>query len=350
MTDAAARMSAAHLPRIAYVALGGTIASIPTKPGEPAQPGLSAADIAGAIPGLDAVARFEGEDLMRVSSARITLAEILQLRDRAEELIDGGAAGVVVSQGTDSMEETAYALDALWSRPEPVVFTGAMRNPSLLSPDGQANFMSALRTAVSPAARDQGVLVVLNDEVHSARFVRKMHTSSLATFQSPGLGALGWIVEDRVELPLRISRVPALNVVATAEIPPVALVTATVGDDGRVLSALPGLGYRGVVLAGMGGGHVALEWIEPLRELATQMPVILASRAGSGEVLSKTYGYAGGEVGLLAAGLIRAGGLDERKARIRLTLGLMAGLTGEEIFAETGTSSGPVTGPASVAQ
>ncbi|MDE9366623.1 asparaginase [Luteipulveratus sp. YIM 133132] len=333
------------LPQVAYFALGGTIASVPPAPGEPAQPGLSAAQIAGSIGGLDRVAQIDGVDLMKVSSARLTLEHVLQLRDAATAAVDDGATGVVVSQGTDSLEETAYALDVVWDRAEPVVLTGAMRNPSLLSPDGAANLMAAVRTAASPQARDQGALVVLNDEVHAARYVRKTHTSSVATFQSPAVGRLGWVVEDRVEVALRVPRTPPLTVPADVTIPPVALVTMALGDDGRLLSGLPDLGYEGVVLAAMGGGHVAVEWVEPLRALAARMPVVLASRSGAGEVLSATYGYPGSEVALLRAGLLRAGGLDPLKARIRLQLALAAGVPVTEAFATTGTSSGPVTTP-----
>ncbi|AKU15200.1 asparaginase [Luteipulveratus mongoliensis] len=331
-------------PQVAYFALGGTIASVPPAPGEPAQPGLSAAQIAAGIPGLEDIAVVKAEDLMKVSSARLSLSHVLQLRDAALAAVEAGATGVVVSQGTDSLEETSYALDVLWDRPEPVVFTGAMRNPSLLSPDGAANLMAAVRTAADEQARDQGVLVVLNDEVHAARYVSKTHTSNVATFQSPAAGRIGWLIEDRVHFALRVERVPALKVASDADIPPVALVTMTLGDDGRILRALPVLAYQGVVLAAMGGGHVALEWVDPLRGLADKVPVVLASRTGAGEILSKTYGYPGSEVALLGAGLIRAGALDPLKARVRLSLALAAGVPAAEAFGATGTTTGPVTG------
>lgn len=189
------RMAGGHRPVVGYLALGGTIASVPPEPGQPAQPGLSAADIAGAVTGLDAVADVRGEDLMRVGSSRLTLPDVLRVRDRALELLAAGAEGIVVSQGTDTLEETAYALDSVWARPEPVVLTGAMRNPSLPGPDGAANLMAAVLVAAAPSARDLGVLVCLNDEVHAARFVRKTHTSSVASFRSPVLGPIGWVVE-----------------------------------------------------------------------------------------------------------------------------------------------------------
>lgn len=323
---------AASLPRVGYLALGGTIASVPARPGEPAQPGLSAADIAQAVSGLDGVAHVVGEDLARVGSVMITVPDLLRVRDRAAELVDGGAVGVVVSQGTDSIEETSYALDLLWDRPEPLVVTGAMRHPSLLGAEGPANLMAAVRVAAAASARDLGVLVCLSDEVHAARFVRKTHTTKVSTFASPGLGPLGWLSEDRVVIPLRLQRSRALAVPSDGDVPAVALVTQSLGDDGRLLHAVADGGFAGLVVAGMGGGHVRAEWVEPLRRLAQHIPVVLTSRAGSGEVLEHTYGYPGAEVELLAAGLLRAGHLDPPKARVRLVLGLMAGLDPASLF------------------
>lgn len=311
-------------PRVGYLALGGTIASIPDEPGAPSRPGLGAAQIAAAVPGLTDVADVAGEDLLQVSSARVTMPDLLRVASRARELVDGGADGVVVSQGTDSLEESAFLLDLVWDRPEPLVLTGAMRGASVVGADGPANLLASVRTAVSPQARDLGVLVVLGDELHAARSVRKAHTSSPAAFAS-WPGPVGWVVEDRVRVAQRPHRRPALRLPdAVEEVPPVALVTATLGDDGRLLGALPDLGYRGAVIAAFGGGHVHTSWLDPLRALVGRMPVVLASRTGAGEVLSRTYGYSGGEVELLEMGLVRAGALAPLQARLLLQASLLA--------------------------
>lgn len=318
-------LTAATLPLVGYVALGGTIASVAAPGRAGTAPGLSSAQLLEAVPELDTVARFETADTVRVGSCELTLAHILAVRDTAVELLDRGARGVLISQGTDSLEETAFALDVVWDRPEPVVFTAAMRTPAMPGADGPANLLGAARCAVSDQARDLGVLVCLNGEIHAARWVRKTHTSSVATFRSDPLGPLGWLVEDRLRIPLRHRRLPAVPLSAAAPVPPVALVTSVLGDDGRMLTGLAALGYRGLVVAGMGGGHVPAGWVAPLTELAQQMPVVLASRTGAGEGLRCTYSGPGSEIDLLAAGLLPAGALHPFKARLLLTIGLAAG-------------------------
>lgn len=312
-------------PLVEYVALGGTIASVPDDAGRGARPGLSSADLLASVPGIGEVARIRTRDRAKVGSSRLTISDVLQLRDAALAAVERGACGVVVSQGTDSLEETAFALDVVWSRPEPVVFTAAMRHPSLPGADGPANLLGAVRCAVTEQARGLGVLVCLNDEVHAARFVRKTHTSNLASFASSPVGPLGWIVEDRVRIPLRPNRFPALPVATDAPVPPVALLTSVLDDDGRLLPGLSDLGYRGLVVAAMGGGHLPPTWLPALRELVSEIPVVLASRTGSGEGLRHTYASAGSEPELLAAGLLPAGALHPFKARILLTMGLAAG-------------------------
>lgn len=312
-------------PLVGYLALGGTIASVPEAGRSGAAPGLSSAQLSGTVPGLDAIARLRTADIARVGSSDLTVRNVLTIRDAAADLVDRGAVGIVVSQGTDTLEESAYALDLLWERPEPVVFTAAMRTPVAPGADGPANLLGAVRTAIAGDARDLGVLVCLNDELHAARWVRKTHTSNVATFRSDPLGPVGWLVEDRVRIPVRHRRFPALDLPADADVPAVALVTAALGDDGRLLPELPRLGYQGLVVAAMGGGHLPASWLPALRELVGTFPVVLAARVGAGEGLRGTYARPGSEIDLLAMGLIPAGALHPYKARMLLTLALAAG-------------------------
>lgn len=330
-------------PAVVYVALGGTIASVPDPDGSGAAPGMTSADLVSTVPGLAALADVQTRDGAGVGSSELTIADLLALRDTAVDAVEQGAIAVLVSQGTDTLEETAFALDLLWDRDEPVVFTAAMRNPSLPGADGPANLLAAVRCALSPAVRGLGVLVCVNDEVHAARFVRKTHTTNVATFQSSPLGPIGWVIEDRVRIPLRLNRFPPLLVSTGTDVPPVALLTAVLGDDGRMLAGLADLGYRGLVLSAMGGGHVPHSWVSALRKLAGLMPVVLGSRAGAGETLRHTYSRAGSEMSLLAAGLISAGGLHPVKARILLTLALAAGYDDNRLralFESCGTLTG----------
>jgi L-asparaginase len=251
-------------------------------------------------------------------SANISLADLVDIADAIREAFSTGVDGVVVTQGTDNIEETSMAIDLLVSDERPVVVTGAMRNPSMAGADGSANIRAAVSVATSAHARGLGTLVVMNDEIHSARFVRKTHLSSLSAFTSPQCGPLGVVVEGRVHFYTRVEALLAMHPVA--EIAPVALLRCALGDDGRLLSALPELGYRGLVLEGFGGGHVPEVMVERLVQLVAVMPVVLASRAGAGVVLEATYGFAGSEVDLLTRGLWSAGALDGLKARVALAL------------------------------
>lgn len=174
-------------------------------------------------------------------------------------------------------------------------------------------------------------MVVLNDEIHAARFVRKAHTSNPATFRSYPAGPLGWISEGAVRIVLQPNGRHKLVLPEDAPDSPVALYHVALGDDGRLLPEIGRKGYVGLVVEAMGGGHVPSVMAGVLEDLASKMPVVLASRTGGGEVLHSTYSFVGSEMDLLERGLICAGALDGRKARLLLTLLLMSGATKEEI-------------------
>jgi L-asparaginase len=238
----------------------------------------------------------------------------------------------VVTQGTDTLEETAFLVDQVWPHPQPFVLTGAMRNPTLAGPDGPANLLAAARVACSPAARDLGALVVFKEEIHAARWVRKTHSTSTATFASPNAGPIGHVVEDRVRIltrPARLDGVQGRAEPAALEATRVALYTVTLDDDGLLLQGLADT-HQGLVVAGFGVGHVPSALAPVLGELAARMPVVLTSRTGGGSVLRNTYRSVGSESDLLQRGLIDGGFLDPYKARVLLRL-LLA--TDEDITA-----------------
>ena len=197
--------------------------------------------------------------------------------------------------------------------------TGAMRNPTLAGPDGPANLLAAVRVAASREAAGLGALVVFNDEIHAARFVRKTHTSSPATFHSPSAGPLAWIAEGRPRFTFRLPAHEGTPSSTGGEVPAVALLKVTLGDDSRLIEQIETLGYVGLVVEGFGGGRVPARVAPALGDLATRIPVVLASRTGSGEALHETYGFAGSEWDLLSRGLISADVLDGLKARILLS-------------------------------
>jgi L-asparaginase len=339
--DAQERSYMDALPKVAFIPYGGTIASV-VKEGVGASPTLDVGEMAKGLPGVRETATVMPRPSRHLASSQMTLVDLLDIARTAQDAIRDGCSGVVVSQGTDTIEEIAFGLDLLCHCDEPIVVTGAMRNASLPSPDGPANVIAAVRVAASPAARGIGAVVVVNDEVHAARFVRKTHTANPATFQSMATGPLGWVAEQDVRIVLRPSRRFHVRLPADAVPPPVCLLKMSLGDDGRLLPLLAAAGYAGAVIEGFGGGHVTAQVAAPgvLEALVESMPVVLASRTGSGEVLRRTYGgFPGSETDLIGRGVIFAGSLDGPKARLLLTLLLARGADREEIraaFSEIG--------------
>ena len=304
--------------RVVVFGLGGTIAMTSTSGGG-VVPALSADQLVTAVPGLaESGISIEVEDFRRVPGASLTIDDLTALATAIEARFVAGADGVVITQGTDTIEETAYLLDLAHTRPEPVVVTGAMRNPTLAGADGPGNLLAAIQTAASPDARDLGALVVFADEIHAAARVRTTHSTSGHTFASANGGPLGYVVEGQARVlnhPTSRSTIPAAAVEPRSV--DVALVTMVLGDTGALLRPVAGA-CDGLVVAGFGVGHVPATVVDTLTELAAAMPVVLASRTGAGSVLSHTYAFPGSESDLLGRGLISAGFLAPVKARILL--------------------------------
>jgi L-asparaginase len=318
------------LPRVAVFSLGGTISSTDSG-GKGVEPTLTGEALVSDVPEIAEVAEVSAVSFRQAASGELTVDDLVELASEIEGSIDGGANGAVVTQGTDTIEETSFVLDVLVDRDAPVVVTGAMRNPTLPGADGPANLLASIQVAASEAARGLGAVVVLNDEIHAARFVRKTHTSNPATFRSDPVGPVGWISEGIVRVVLRPAGRHKISLPDDTQDRPVALHTFTLGDDGRLLSEIERQGYGGLVVEALGGGHVPSITVDALEDLAGKMTVILASRTGGGEVLRATYGFVGSEVDLLDRGLIYAGPLDGLKARLYLALLLRSGATREEI-------------------
>jgi len=310
---------------ITLFALGGTIAMAGDRGGVVTR--LSGADLTTAVPGL--TTPLDVRDALAVPSAGLTYADLLRILSDASDAVKDGAEGIVVTQGTDTLEETAYLLDLLWPHPQPIVVTGAMRNPTLAGIDGPANLLAAVRVASSPVSHDLGVLVVLNDEIHAAARVRKTHATSTATFVSPDTGPIGAVIEGTVRMLTRpVPRLPALPwpSVDTVESTVVPLHTATLDDDGTLLHNLAsGTPASGLVVAAFGVGHMPAALTPVLEHLAQRFPVVLCSRTGAGSVLRETYGAVGGEKDLQRRGLINGRMVHPYKARVLLRLLLALG-------------------------
>jgi L-asparaginase len=324
------------LPKVAVLSLGGTISSTQTEGGSGVAPSLTGEALVEDVPEISEVAEVSAESFRQVPGSELTLEDLIELATEIEGWIDEGATGVVVTQGTDTIEETCFVLDLLVDRDAPVVVTGAMRNPTLPGAEGPANLLASVRVATGEPARGLGTMVVLNDEIHAARFVQKTHTSNPATFRSPLAGPVGYVFEDNVRIVTRPVGRRHIELPEETRDHPVALYTVGLGDDGRLLEQIGRLGYEGLVIEAFGVGHVPSVMAKPLESLANEMPVVLASRTGSGEVHRETYGFAGSESDLLDRGLINAGMLDGPKARLFLSLLLRSGASKEEVAGEFG--------------
>jgi L-asparaginase len=257
------------------------------------------------------------------SSSSFTLGDIGAIAAAAVDAARD-ADGVVITQGTDTLEEVAFALALLMRTDKPVVLTAAMRRPDQPGADGPANLAAAIRVAASGKARELGVLVVMDAEIHAASFVRKAHSFRIHAFSSDPFGPIGWVAEDRVRIAMA-SRLalPALRYGGGEPVVPI----VESGNDlsPAVIAALAPV-VDGLVVALAGAGHVARDAVAPLAALAAQKPVVFASRTNAGETLRASYGFGGGEMELLQKGLIGAGQLTAAKARILMQL-MLAGST-----------------------
>jgi L-asparaginase len=309
---------------------GGTISMRHDAAAGGAIPSLSGKDILALAPGIDQIAKLEIDDWGAHPGPHMTVERMWALRNRiVHHLGRPEVDGVVVTHGTDALEETAYLIARSVQDEKPVVVTGAMRTSSDLGWDGPGNLAAAVRVAASPMARGAGVLVVMSDRVFAAVDVTKAHTHALDAFESPGLGPLGVVDDGRVIFRRALPAPPAI-LAPTAPAEPVDIVYAFAGADSRLLDASRETG-RAVVIAAMGRGNVPPAMVGGIeRWIQDDKPVVITSRALRGRV-GCTYGYPGGGRRLAELGAIFAGPLRPQQARIDVILALGAGLGVAEV-------------------
>lgn len=320
-------------PSVHILTTGGTIAATPSGM-------LTGADLLATIPDLAALATVTVEQLLDIGSSLITPMHWVQLAVRVNALWRErpDLSGIVITHGTDTLEETAYFLHLTNQDSRPIVLTGAMRSANALSADGPANLRAAIVVAAAPSAQNRGALVLLNDEIHTARDVAKTHTLRLDAFASGTAGALGTIYENEISW-LRQSENAGLvrtpfTLIPDQPLPRVDIIYSYAGATGDMISAAVAAGAQGLVIASFGSGRLPQGQIAAIQAaLAQGVVVVVSSRVGSGRV-EPNYHYnlatsAEGD------GVVLAGDLNPQKARVLLLLALTRALEIAAILEES---------------
>lgn len=319
-SPAAAAAGARALPRVLFLAAGGTISMRVDVQAGGAVPSMTGREILETVPGVERIARVDVREFGRFPGPHMTVERMWELRGAVLQAQADGYDGVVVTHGTDTIEETAYLLDRTLPADVPVVVTGAMRTSSELSWDGPANLMSAIEVAASPESRGRGTMVVMHDLVIQGTEVVKTHTEEAGTFRSPNWGPLGITDSGDVLFYRDSRRKPAL--VPDAPATPVDLIKIVAGADARLVQASLDSGAQGIVLEALGRGNVPPAVVPGIRRwVDAGRPVVISSRSQRGRV-HDTYAYAGGGHELREMGAIFADHLTGQQARIELMLAL----------------------------
>jgi L-asparaginase len=310
-------------PAVHVIATGGTISNLQL--GDTAR--LTGKQLVAAIPRLDSVARVSVEQFANVASGSITTAQWVALARRINDLFRSrpDLHGVVVTHGTDTMEETAYFLDLTVGGCRPVVVTGAMRNPKTIAPDGPANLYNAVRVAAAPGAERRGAFVLLNDEIFAARDVSKTNTVRLDAFSAPGRGPVGVADPDTVvfwRAPARERcEAPAFDLAGVTDLPRVDIIYSYIGADSVLIDAAVTAGAKGLVLASVGRGGSTPAQERALRRAADRgVFVAVSSRTGGGRASVDAEELTRWKPGRGA--LVSAEDLNPQKARVLLMLAL----------------------------
>lgn len=271
------------------------------------------------------LAALHAIEIARLPSRAMTPSLMREVALAVRGEVASGCHGVVVTHGTDTMEETVYALSLMLERDVPVVMTGAMRLPGAAGYDGDANLRAAIAAAAHADATQLGPLVVFGDEIHLARWVAKVHTTRPAPFASPDFGPVGSVVEGRPQFTVSSAPSDFLGLPDQIDRHSVELVWIAAGASGDLVAAAAERAH-GIVVAGTGGGHVPPPVATAIeRAIGSGVPVVLASRCGAGSILADTYAGVGSEQHLRSLGVVPAGRLAPLKARLRLQVALALG-------------------------
>ena len=332
-------------PTLAVLSCGGTIAAEPDDSG--AAPAKSGEQLLDSVPALEGRAEFEIHEVCSQPGFDMRWKDVIAAAELAED-VQSAVDGIVLTHGTDTLADTAYALELLGELPVPVVVTGAQRRLDETSSDAPANLLSAVRAAADDRF-SAGVHVAFDQEIHAAQDVLKAHTSALNTFRSPGKGPVATLSRSDVRIhrtPQRRATVPALRSVEPAEIPRVPVVHSGTGVGAAGLHRLIRAGdvseedtgeddhpVGGVVIEGTGLGNASGALGDAIASIADELPVVVGTRCYAGAT-EPVYGTSGGAVTLSEAGVMFAGDLSTAKARVKLALALAAGVEVKTLFSE----------------
>ncbi|MCX7950845.1 MAG: asparaginase [Clostridiales bacterium] len=309
------------MKKVAVVFNGGTISMKVDPKLQAAVPSLSSEEIMAMVTGVEGFATIESFTFSKLPGPHMTPEKMLELSRYIKAIIDrDDITGVVVTHGTDSLEETAYFLDLTINTQKPIIVTGAMRNSSELGYDGPANLAASICTAISEEAKGRGVLVCFNDELFCASEVTKRNSMSLNAFQSPLFGPIGIIDSNKVIFyrdSIRKQHIEIDKVNANVQ-----LIKCVTGMDSTLIDYCIEKGIDGFVIEGMGRGNVPPNMVSGIKKaIDSGIPVVVVSRCFEGRVLD-SYGYPGGGRELRNLGVIFGDNLPGQKARIKLIVAL----------------------------
>ena len=310
------------MKNILIISIGGTIAMTSDSSGG-IVPNISIEDLLESAPNITKLANIETLSPFVCPASSIQLPDFLSLINIIEEKLNSNYDGALLIQGTDTIEETAFLLDILINSKKPIVVTGAMRGHAMLSADGPSNLTCSIKTLIHPLSKNLGTLVVLNETIHSGRFVVKSNTSNLEAFTSPSSGPIGHIIENEPVFLMKPLKKIDLNLSKTFKFGRVPIITFGIGDDSELLEKASKIDYDGYVLQATGAGHIPSSIVSVVEKIATKKPVILSTRVIGGRVFKSTYGFSGSEIDLINKGVITSGFLNASKSR--LLLGVLTG-------------------------
>lgn len=314
--------------KVSLITTGGTIASKEMSAGL-LDSGVLTGDELASLCQLPDELEIKIVDVMNLPSMHITFDLMMELREAIlNELADDTVSGIVVTHGTDSLEETAYFLDLTISDKRPIVVTGSQRTPHDVGTDVYSNLRNSFYVAVNEVMHDAGVVVVFNERIYSAKYVKKVHASNLQGFESFGYGYLGIIDNDNVS----IYQKPVIRDLYTihGEIPRVDIIKCYTGIDGLFVDASVQSGAKGIVLEGVGRGQVTPFMMDSIRAAIQKgVKIIVTTSAEEGKVFP-SYGYKGSANDLKEVGVLLGEDYDSKKARIKLAVLLAAGLKVEQ--------------------